>query len=172
MASCLTLQPGMPCGGEVSSHPRDELKVMCCCRFGYTNPVNYNDNELYCGGFSVQWQDNGGKCGVCGDNWAAPRPREHEVGGRYGKGIIGRRYTMGQTIDVDIDISANHWGYFELKICPVDDAGSDPSQECFDSNPLVVADTGSDKFYVPLDSPKITKFQYQVGGVCVPASPS
>ena len=26
-----------------------------CPRFGYTNPVNYNDNELYCGGFSVQW---------------------------------------------------------------------------------------------------------------------
>ena len=48
-------------------------------RYGYTNPVNYNDNELYCGGFSVQWQNNDGKCGVCGDNWAEPTPRRHEV---------------------------------------------------------------------------------------------
>ena len=48
-------------------------------RFGYSNPVNYNDNELYCGGFSVQWQDNEGRCGVCGDNWAEPTPRTHEV---------------------------------------------------------------------------------------------
>ena len=24
-------------------------------RYGFSNPVNYNDNELYCGGFSVQW---------------------------------------------------------------------------------------------------------------------
>ena len=44
-------------------------------RFGYSNPVNYNDNELYCGGFSVQWSNNDGKCGVCGDNWADPAPR-------------------------------------------------------------------------------------------------
>ena len=31
-----------------------------------------------------------------------------------------RRYTMGQTIDIEVDINANHWGYFELKVCPVD----------------------------------------------------
>ena len=31
-------------------------------------------------------------------------PRAHEAGGKYGQGIIGRRYTMGQTIDVEIDI--------------------------------------------------------------------
>ena len=52
-------------------------------RFGFTNPVNYNDNELYCGGFSVQWSNNGGKCGVCGDNWADNKPRPHEVTGTY-----------------------------------------------------------------------------------------
>merc|ERR1712117_205501 len=79
-------------------------------RYGYTNPVNYNDNELYCGGFSVQWNQNEGKCGVCGDNFADAKPRPHEAGGRYGNGIIGRRYTMGQTIDIEIDISANPWG--------------------------------------------------------------
>ena len=71
---------------------------------------------------------------------------------------------MGQTIDIDIDISANHWGYFELKICPVDGKSENPTQECFDAHPLLLADTGSDKFFVPLDSPKITKFQYKVRG--------
>ena len=110
----------------------------------------------------MQWQNNGGRCGVCGDNWAEEQPRPHEAGGRYGQGIVGRRYTMGQTIDIDIDISANHWGHFELKICPVDSRGQDPSQECFDSHPLLLADTGSERFTVPLDSPKITQFQYQV----------
>merc|ERR1711872_1101739 len=89
-------------------------------RYGYTNPVNYNDNELYCGGFSVQWNQNDGKCGVCGDN-------------------------------------------FELKICPVDGKKSLATQDCFDKHPLVLADNPrSHQFYVPLDSPKITKFNYQV----------
>lgn len=36
-------------------------------RFGYPNPVNYNDNELFCGGYAVQWEQNQGNCGVCGD---------------------------------------------------------------------------------------------------------
>jgi len=125
--------------------------------------VNYNDNELYCGGFSVQWNQNDGKCGVCGDNFADPEPRAHEAGGKYGNGLIGRRYTMGQTIDIEIDISANHWGHFELKICPVDGKKSLATQECFDKHPLVLADNPrSHQFYVPLDSPKITKFNYQV----------
>jgi len=132
-------------------------------RFGFTNPVNYNDNELYCGGFSVQWSNNGGKCGVCGDNWADNKPRPHEAGGRYGNGVIGKVYAMGQTIDVDVDISANHWGHFELNICPVDGKNEDPTQECFDRHPLVLtSDPSTHKFYVPLDSPKITRFKYQV----------
>jgi hypothetical protein len=42
-------------------------------RYGFDAPANYNDHELYCGGFSRQWQTNGGKCGVCGDPWDAPQ---------------------------------------------------------------------------------------------------
>ena len=70
---------------------------------------------------------------------------------------------MGQTIDVDVDISANHWGSFELNICPVTERGEDPSQECFDKHPLVLTrDPATHRFTVPLDSPKITRFKYQV----------
>lgn len=35
-------------------------------RYGFQTPPNYNDHELYCGGFQRQ-QKNGGKCGECGD---------------------------------------------------------------------------------------------------------
>lgn len=31
-------------------------------RYGFQTPPNYNDHELYCGGFARQ-QKNGGKCG-------------------------------------------------------------------------------------------------------------
>ena len=87
-----------------------------------------------------------------------------QVGGKFGNGVIGRVYAMGQTIDVDVDISANHWGSFALNICPVDERGEDPSQECFDKHPLVLtSDPSSHRFTVPLDSPKITRFKYQVG---------
>ena len=24
-------------------------------RFGFTNPINYNDNEVFCGGFGSEW---------------------------------------------------------------------------------------------------------------------
>jgi len=132
-------------------------------RYGYNNPVNYNDNELYCGGFSVQWDQNKGNCGVCGDDASSKQPRTHEAGGKYGRGIIAKRYAMGQTIDIEIDISANHWGHFELKLCPTNGRSKLATQECFNKHPLVLADNPrSHQFYVPLDSPKITKFNYKV----------
>ena len=37
-------------------------------------------------------------------------------GGRYAKGIIVKRYRAGQVIDVDINLSTAHWGYFEFRI--------------------------------------------------------
>jgi len=39
---------------------------------------------------------NGGKCGICGDNYADPKPRDHENGGMFANGIIVRRYAPGQ----------------------------------------------------------------------------
>lgn len=65
-------------------------------RFGFPNPVNYNDNELFCGGYAVQWEQNLGKCGVCGDAYHVQTPRPHEAGGDYAKGIISQYYSAGQ----------------------------------------------------------------------------
>ena len=42
-------------------------------RYGFSNPPNFNDHEIYCGGFTRQWRTNGGKCGVCGDPWDQPQ---------------------------------------------------------------------------------------------------
>lgn len=51
-----------------------------------------NDNYY----FVVHWQQNKGKCGVCGDAYHLSQPRPHEAGGEFAKGIIVRHYTVGQ----------------------------------------------------------------------------
>lgn len=74
----------------------------------------------------------GGKCGICGDAYDAS-PREHEAPyGKYANGIIVRQYHEGQMIDIQIDVTANHKGYFEFKLCPNNDITQDPDQNCFD----------------------------------------
>lgn len=65
-------------------------------RYGYPNAVNYDDNELFCGGYAVQWEQNEGRCGMCGDAYHLNSPRPHEAGGSYAKGIITRFYSAGQ----------------------------------------------------------------------------
>ena len=37
---------------------------------------------------------------------------------RYGKGIIVKRYNTGERITVTAEITANHKGYFEFRLCP------------------------------------------------------
>ena len=74
----------------------------------------------------------GGKCGICGDPWDAS-PRLHEApGGPFANGIIAREYRPGQDIEVHIDITANHFGHFEFKLCANNDTRRDPDQSCFD----------------------------------------
>ncbi|XP_077291071.1 uncharacterized protein LOC143914655 [Arctopsyche grandis] len=131
-------------------------------RFGFPNPVNYNDNELFCGGYAVQWELNNGRCGVCGDADNIAKPRPHEAGGQYGKGIIARRYSVGQEIDVEVELTANHWGRFEIGICPNNNPSYEATQECFDRNPLMLVGTKDNRFMIPLDSPKKDIFRYKV----------
>lgn len=54
---------------------------------------------------TVQWEQNSGKCGVCGDAYNLNSPRPHEAGGDYGKGIISRRYSAGQVIQDKLNIT-------------------------------------------------------------------
>ncbi|KAI0218340.1 hypothetical protein LSAT2_029951 [Lamellibrachia satsuma] len=77
-------------------------------RYGFNSTPNYEDNQLYCGGFQNQWKLNDGKCGVCGDPWQGPR--ENEAGGKYGRGIITRRYQQNSTVVITVELTATHKG--------------------------------------------------------------
>ncbi|KAL5274260.1 hypothetical protein ACFFRR_000799 [Megaselia abdita] len=108
-------------------------------------PADYNDNEGFCGGFDIQYNNNGGKCGLCGDNYANPTPRAHELGGTYGQGVIVKTYTPGSLIETNVKLSANHLGFFSFHICKID--GNGESETCFNNNPVLFED-GSSKYPV------------------------
>ncbi|XP_067653661.1 uncharacterized protein [Haliotis asinina] len=116
-------------------------------RLGFNNPVNYNDNELYCGGRMVQWLRNSGKCGVCGDAYHGKN--EHEAGGKYANGIITRSFHEGDIIPVTVHLTANHLGWFEFRICPVNDPKKRVTQKCLDKHQLKRPDGKGMKYYVP-----------------------
>lgn len=118
-------------------------------RRGYPNPADYNDNQGYCGGYSLQWMQYGGKCGVCGDPYGAS-PRNHEApGGRYANGIIVREYRAGQVIDVQVDLTANHKGSFTFKMCANNNINRDSGQHCFDRHNLKVYPEMTDNYTLP-----------------------
>lgn len=108
-------------------------------RLGFPTPVDQDDNQAYCGGYGIQHGQYGGRCGICGDAWGAI-PRAHEApGGIYATGIIGKSYRQGSYIPIIVDITANHQGYIEFKICANNDIFMDPDQSCFESrHPLWV----------------------------------
>ncbi|XP_017855741.1 PREDICTED: uncharacterized protein LOC108608728 [Drosophila arizonae] len=103
-------------------------------RYGFQTPPDYNDHELYCGGFTRQWKRNGGKCGECGDAWDMPEPRPHENGGQWGQGVIVRSYLPGSEMTIRVELTASHMGYFEFRLCPKPSA----KQLCLDENVLPI----------------------------------
>jgi len=114
--------------------------------------ADVNDNQSFCGGITVQHKKNGGKCGICGDPWHAAR-KQHEVGGSFAFDIITKTYKQGSNIPVSVEVTANHKGYFEFKLCAKKEEirkctrcqYPEPTQECFDQMPLKVG--GADPAY-------------------------
>jgi len=90
----------------------------------------------------VQYNDvNQGRCGECGDIWSDPRPRANDEGGKYGKGIIVANYIQEQAIDIKIQVTANHGGFFEFRLCADKTSPSDlTTDECFDKHLLQFED--------------------------------
>ncbi|KAL8558281.1 hypothetical protein ACOMHN_063975 [Nucella lapillus] len=115
-------------------------------RLGFSTPPNYNDNALYCGGFSNQYEHNGGKCGICGDPYQGPR--ENEAGGKFATGTITRKYQQGQIILVTVQVTANHLGWFEFKLCPNNNPLRAATPECLDCHVLQLADGSGSKLYI------------------------
>lgn len=95
----------------------------------------------------VQWSLHGGKCGLCGDDYGDPVPREHEDGGFYGRGVITKSYKSGSFIPVSVYITANHFGYFIYDLCNLS-AEKQESDECFFRNKLQIID-GKDYYKLP-----------------------
>ncbi|CAG7815129.1 unnamed protein product [Allacma fusca] len=110
----------------------------------YKPVVNTEDNQLYCGGYEVQHGQNGGKCGICGDPYNQSKPRDNEDGGIYDLGIVTRTFRAGQIIPVDVELTASHWGYWELRLCP----NTPVTQECLDSHLLTFAGTPYTRYWV------------------------
>ncbi|XP_052082259.1 uncharacterized protein LOC127719925 [Mytilus californianus] len=136
---------------SVSGHGRmiDPPQRSSLWRFykGQGFEANYNDNELFCGGFARQFYQNDGKCGTCGDPYDGER--KNEAGGIYATGFIARRYQKGQDIEVEIQLTANHLGSFVFKICPNNDITTQVSQECLDQNVLELAGQPGETRYEP-----------------------
>lgn len=98
-------------------------------------PSYYGDNQMFCGGVNTQYSQNNGKCGICGEDYAAPK--KFEKGGEYYRGYIVRTYSANQNIDAVVEITANHKGFFEFRLCNVDDIPEgEATQECLDKTIL------------------------------------
>lgn len=135
-------------------------------RYGFQTPPNYNDHELFCGGFTRQHQTNKGKCGECGDAWDLPTPRPHEYGGAYGQGVTVRKYNPGSVVTVRIELTASHMGYFEFRLC--DDINA--KQNCLDKNllkivsgtPFVKTSTDLETRFYPRNGSRIYEIKAQL----------
>ncbi|XP_071531142.1 uncharacterized protein [Panulirus ornatus] len=119
-------------------------------RLGWPTPVDYDDNQGFCGGFWRQHEVNSGKCGICGDPWDEEQ-RPHEApGGPYATGTIVRHYVQAQVITLIVDITSNHRGHFEVSICP--DPEVEATQECLDMYPLPLADGSGYEYNISLNT--------------------
>ncbi|CAG9762911.1 unnamed protein product [Ceutorhynchus assimilis] len=110
---------------------------------------DYDDNQFFCGGFSVQYEINKGKCGPCGDDWRDPSPRSNENGGTYGNGIIVASYYSGNIIKIDIRITANHLGKISYQLCKLSNPNLPEQENCFKN--LQLADGSYYQNIGPLD---------------------
>lgn len=70
-------------------------------------PPNFNSQGVWCGdvecwqcppAFYIPQDEYFSTCGMCGDDINRPTPRDHEHGGLYGNGHIGRTYSAGSVI--------------------------------------------------------------------------
>jgi len=60
--------------------------------------------------------------------------------------VIVRRYRTGSVISVHIELTANHHGYFEFRICAMTYHDREVTQECLDQH-LLRAENGSTRYY-------------------------
>lgn len=107
----------------------DPVNRLSRWRVDNSYPREYTDNQGFCGGYAVQWQNNGGRCGLCGDPYQDSAPRRAELGGDFGQGVIVKTYKKGQVIETSNRITANHYGFISWQLCNLD--VKIESEDCF-----------------------------------------
>lgn len=65
-------------------------------------------------------------------------------------------------IEVEIELTANHYGRFEMFLCPNNNPYYEATQECFDRYPLYISGTRENRFYIPHETKKKGTFRYRV----------
>ncbi|XP_071533355.1 uncharacterized protein [Panulirus ornatus] len=102
-------------------------------RMGFNHlPKHADDDYLIC-----QEKPNA-RCRPCGDSADTPVKHRHEAGGDWANGIISRTYTIGQTVDVHVNVTRSHGGTVDFKLCPHNDLTSPVEQGCLDQYPLQI----------------------------------
>ncbi|GFS04975.1 hypothetical protein ElyMa_001188500 [Elysia marginata] len=100
----------------------------------------------------LQWDTNKGRCGICGDPWSGPRPYERPGGAMVKDLVITKTYLENQSIKVSIQLTQNHKGWFEFRLCDVrTSGGQEADQACLDRT-MLADDTGRTRFDSPPDS--------------------
>ena len=66
-------------------------------------------------------------------------------------------------IDVEVELTANHKGFFELRLCPLSgDPTSAETQECFNKHPLYLEGKSTYRFQIPDNTNRQETFNYRV----------
>lgn len=98
-------------------------------------------NNYSCSVFAQAMMEKAnGKCGICGDPYLGAR--DNEAGGKYALGVITKQYKMGSIINVTIELTTNHKGYFEFRLCPQNDPFTPITEECLDRHVLNIMGYG------------------------------
>ncbi|CAC5390661.1 unnamed protein product [Mytilus coruscus] len=110
-------------------------------RYDKTVPVNTKDDMLNCGGYEVQWEQNGGMCGVCGQPFDGLI-----VNGAEYKTV--RSYKQGAYVNVTVEVKSNLLGFFEFRLCPRNSSKETLTHDCFERNMLWIEESWSTRYYV------------------------
>ncbi|RHZ08967.1 hypothetical protein DYB31_011989, partial [Aphanomyces astaci] len=122
-------------------------------------PVNFGDHGLNAGGIG---QTRGGKHGICGDRYSGKRL--HETGGEFAKfpqhreKVIGACYAPGSAMDLQVQLTANHKGYFEFGLCKLNSLNDKETEDCFKT---LVQPNGEKDWQLPAGS-KSFNMQYML----------
>lgn len=73
------------------------------------------------------------------------QPRPNEGGGKYGLGVITATYKEGSEVELGVQLTANHNGYFEFRLCPHNNPKKAVTEDCLDTNVLKRADDSGEK---------------------------